>query len=81
VLLCEAGCCARLAVAAPGARLWPVSPPAPLNAPPPLPHPTPRLTPKTDVFAFGVLLYELLSRRLVTWQDDEEQAQFYERSV
>jgi hypothetical protein len=40
-----------------------------------------RLTPKADVFAFGVLLYELLSRKLVTWQDDSEQAQQYERSV
>ncbi|KIZ00352.1 hypothetical protein MNEG_7606 [Monoraphidium neglectum] len=39
------------------------------------------LTPKADVFAFGVLLYEMLSRRLVTWNDDSEQAQAYERSV
>lgn len=42
---------------------------------------TNRLTPKADVFAFGVLLYEILTRRLVTFYDDSEQAQAYERSV
>lgn len=39
------------------------------------------LTPKADVFAFGVLLYEIFSRKLVTWQDDSEAAAQYERSV
>lgn len=39
------------------------------------------LTPKADVFAFGVLLWELLSRRLVTYNDESEQAAAYERSV
>ncbi|KAI8468772.1 MAG: kinase-like domain-containing protein [Monoraphidium minutum] len=39
------------------------------------------LSPAADTFAFGVLLYELLARRLVAWSDDSEQAAFYERSV